>query len=29
MELNLSNKDFFYTFPEDNLTQISILKVEK
>lgn len=27
--LYLSNKDFFYTFPEDNLTQISILKVEK
>ena len=29
MELDLNDKDFFYTFPEDNLTQISILKVEK
>jgi len=29
MDLNLNDKDFFYTFPEDNLTQISILKVEK
>ena len=29
MGLDLNDKDFFYTFPDDNLTQISILKVEK
>ena len=29
MNLNLSNEDFLYTFPEDNMTQLSILKVEK
>ena len=29
MNLNLSNEDFLYTYPEDNMTQLSILKVEK
>ena len=29
MNLHLSNEDFLYTFPEDNMTQLSILKVEK
>ena len=29
MKLNLSNEDFLYTYPEDNMTQLSILKVEK
>lgn len=29
MGLDLKDKDFFYTFPDDNMTQISILKVEK
>ena len=29
MNLNLSNEDFLYTYPEENSTQLSILKVEK
>ena len=29
MNLNLSNEEFLYTYPEDNMTQLSILKVEK
>lgn len=29
MECNLKENKFLYTFPEDNMTQISILKVEK
>ena len=29
MNLNLSNEDFLYTFPEDKMTQLSILKIEK
>ena len=29
MKLNLSNEEFLYTYPEDNMTQLSILKVEK
>lgn len=29
MGLNLSNEDFLYTYPEDSMTQLSILKVEK
>ena len=29
MKCNLSNEDFLYTYPEDNMTQLSILKVEK
>lgn len=29
MKLNLSNEDFLYTYPEDNMTQLSILKIEK
>ncbi len=29
MNCNLSNEDFLYTYPEDNMTQLSILKVEK
>ena len=29
MECNLKENNFLYTFPEDNMTQISILKVEK
>lgn len=29
MECSLSDDNFFYTFPEDNMTRLSILKVEK
>lgn len=29
MGLHLNKEKFFYTFPEDNITQLSILKVEK
>lgn len=29
MECDFEDNNFFYTFPEDNMTQISILKVEK
>ena len=29
MNLNLSNEDFLYTYPDENSTQLSILKVEK
>ena len=29
MNLKLKDNDFLYTFPDDNMTQISILKVEK
>ena len=29
MKCNLKKNDFLYTFPEDNMTQLSILKVEK
>ena len=29
MKCNLKENDFLYTFPEDNMTQLSILKVEK
>lgn len=29
MKFNLKGNDFLYTFPEDNMTQLSILKVEK